>query len=222
MNVFNRVIVSFVLLISIPLLVTTFVIPHIVLVALGEWLASWGYTLGNVESTGLRLGIGIALALVWILLALFLLWLELRRSRRVYVRVPKISGGMVTLSIESITQQVQYRMEPLANVVRVQPQIQAQGGGVRAVIDVTAVSGINVPQLSSDLVEVVRRTLSEDLGLKIAGDPQIRLKLILPTGGSVPVMPVAPVIPPVSRLPATQEPGAPAALETSSAQEIEA
>lgn len=199
MNTFNRVVIVVLLLVLIPLVSMVFVIPHVILSDAGIWLTSMGEQLWAM-SPWMRLGGGILLALLFDLLAIFVIYLEVRRGRKRFIRVQEISGGMATLSIESIVQQLQYRLDPLANVVEVKSTVKAKGNKVDAAVDVTVAPGSNVPEMAARLVEVTRRALTEDLGLQVAHDPQVRMKVAaLPPGrkppAARPIAPPQPVVP---------------------------
>ncbi len=176
MNTFNRVVIVVLLLISIPLMSMIFVIPHSVLYNTGTWIRDLGEQLWNIRPI-LRLPIGILLALIFDGLAALLIYFEVRRKRQRFIRVEELSGGLATLSVESITQQLQYRLDPLPNVIKVAPDIKAKGNKVHATIDVTVATGANVPQMATELVEQVKQVLKGDLGLSIADEPQIRMRV---------------------------------------------
>jgi hypothetical protein len=176
MNTFNRVVIVVLLLILIPVMSVLFVIPHSVLYNTGDWMRDLGERLWDMRPI-LRLPIGILLALAFDALAALLIYFEVRPKRKRFIRVEELSGGMATLSVESITQQLEYHLDPLANVIKVSPEIKAKGNKVQAVVDVTVTPGANVPQMATKLVERVKRVLVEDLGLRVAGDPQIRMRV---------------------------------------------
>jgi hypothetical protein len=176
MNTFNRVVIVVLLLILIPLMSMVFIIPHSVLYNTGVWMQNLGERLWEMRPI-LRLPIGILLALIFDVLAAILIYFEVRRKRKRFIRVEELSGGMATLSVESITQQLQYHLDPLPDVIKVSPEIKAKGNKVQATVDVTVTPGANVPQMATELVGRVKQVLTEDLGLTVAGDPQIRMRV---------------------------------------------
>lgn len=227
MNTFNRVVIVVLLLILIPVMSVLFVIPHSVLYNTGTWIRDFGEQLWGMRPI-LRVPIGILLALVFDVLAALLIYFEVRPKRKRFIRVEELSGGMATLSVESITQQLQYRLDPLADVIKVSPEIKAKGNKVQAVVDVTVTPGANVPQMATKLVERVKQVLVEDLGLSVAGDPQIRMRVAPRPAGrteiekrtpekSQPVVPSKPVsFTPKRTMPETTEEGPSSPPEASS------
>lgn len=181
MNIFNRIILVLTLLVLIVLVTATAVIPHIVLVDVGGWLMDWGDYFGRVQS-GWRLAGGIAIAVVFDIIALLLLYLELRPKRKGYIRVQQVRGGMATIGTDSIIQQLKYKIDPLPGVIEVEPHVNAKRDKVQATVDVEVSAGVNVPARAGQLMGVVQSVLTEDLGLQVYGQPEVRIKVAKPTG----------------------------------------
>ena len=206
MNTFNRVVMVILLLVLLPLVSVLFVIPHVILPDVGTWMTNLGHQLLSLQPW-LRLGGGILLALLFDALAIFLIVMELRRPRRKFIRVQELSGGTATLSVESIVEQLQYRLDPLPNVIKVEPAVRAKGNKVAAVVDVTVAPGVNVPAMAARLVDTVKEALTEDLGLQVAGVPQVRIKVAQPPEGKAPRS--QPPVPPARSLPSAPTPSYP-------------
>lgn len=196
MNTFNRIVFVVALLILMPLMTVLFVIPHVILSDVGAWATQVGRQLWAADVV-LRLGIGVLLALAFNFLALLLLFLEVRPHRRRFIRVENLTGGLATISIESIVRQLEYRLDPLPNVINVKPEIQAKRGKVQAVVHVNVAAGANVPQMAARLVEEVQDVLTTELGLQVAGEPEIRINVLAPPAERrpAPARPLAPLTP---------------------------
>jgi len=182
MNIFNRVVVVLTLLVLIVLVTATAVIPHIVLVDVGAWLSGWGNYFGAQIAPGWRLTGGIAVALIFDLIALVLLYLELRPRRKRYIRVQQVRGGMATIETDSIIQQLKYKLDPIPGVIEVEPKVNARRDKVQATVDVEVSAGVNVPERAAQLMNVVQSVLVDDLGLQVYGKPEVRIKVAEPTG----------------------------------------
>ncbi len=191
MNAFNRIVIVLLLLILIPVLSYFFIVPHVVLGELGAWATAMSQTLWQMNPV-MRLAGGIAAAVVVDILFLFLIYLELRRPKKKYIHVQKITGGVATLSVDSIVQQIQYRLDPVEGVIKVKPEVTAKGQKVRVAVDVLVQAGYNLPELASRLVDEVKEVITHDLGLQPAGDPVIRMKVSAPPKGRKPVVPSLP------------------------------
>jgi len=200
MNTFNRIVVVLVLIALILLVSVLGVIPHVILSDVGHWAVTLGEQLWAAQ-VAVRLGIGVLLALLFDALAIALIYFEVRPQRQRFIRVENLAGGMATVSVESVVRQLEYRLAPIPNVIAVRPKIQAGRGKVQAVVNVDVGTGVNVPQMASRLVEEVKEVLNTEMGLQLAGEPEVRITVLpQPEGRRAPqpqpAAPVAPVTPP--------------------------
>ena len=201
MNTFNRILIVFACLVAILGLTAVFILPRMVLPALSEWLAGAAKYVEAMPSLA-RIAIGAGLALVVDLLLVLLIIAEVKPGRKRYIRVEQVTGGMVTLNVESVVQQLQNRLDALAGVVKVKPTIQTKGDKVHATVDVEVTAAANVPTMASQLTSTVQNTLTGDLGVQVHGVPEVRIRVTpTPTGTIKAVSPPVPAEAPV-RLPA--------------------
>lgn len=205
MNTFNRIVIVVSLLVLIPLVTVFLVIPHVILSDVGRWATDVGRQLWAAD-VPVRLGIGLLAALIFTVLALVLVFLELRPRRKRFIRVENLTGGMATIGIESVVRQLEYRLDPIPDVIAVKPEIQAKRGKVQALVHVNMAAGVNVPQVASRLVEEVKDVLGTELGLRVAGEPEVRINVLAQPAGRRGAQPrqAAPATPPES--PATPQP----------------
>ncbi|MCS7282865.1 MAG: alkaline shock response membrane anchor protein AmaP [Anaerolineae bacterium] len=175
MNIVNRVVMVVGLLLTIPLCVVLLVAPIPVLNAVGEWTAQTVQWLNTIAAP-LRFLLGIVFALVWLLLAALLLWLELRRPPRRMVRVTRVDGGQVEISLNAIDEHITYELEQLPGVLRVRPRSRAQRNAVAVEVDVETAGDRDVPDQATRILETIQRTLEEKIGVRMAQPPQIRLR----------------------------------------------
>ncbi len=190
MNTFNRIVIVLQLLLFIVLITILGVMPHRILADVGRWMQDWGYYFNSI-SVGARLAGGIFIALIFDAIAVFLLYLELRRKKKKFIRVQQISGGMATISTESIIQQLQYKLDPIPGVIKVAPTINAKGDKVQAVVDVEVAAESSVPDMAAKLMAAVQSVLIDDLGLQVYKKPQVQIKM-----GSPNIRPPQPQTPP--------------------------
>ncbi len=176
MSTINRVIIVVALLALMALLTAVCVLPHIILTNVGQWLVDLGRYFNGVQPA-LRLVLGVLLALFLNIVILLLIFLEVRPEHRRFIRVQQVTGGMATISTDSITQQVTYKLDPIPGVLKVSPKINAKGDKVRAVVDVEVAAGSDVPDLATQLMEAVKTVLTDSLGLQVYGQPEVRIKV---------------------------------------------
>jgi hypothetical protein len=91
--------------------------------------------------------------------------------------VQQVTGGMATISTDSITQQLAYQLDPIPGVLKVAPKVTAKGDKVRAIVDVEVAAGSDVPNLATELMEAVTTVLADNLGLQVYGQPEVRIKV---------------------------------------------
>jgi hypothetical protein len=176
----NRVVIVIVCLASIAALTALFVLPQIVLIAAGQWMLDWGSYIQNIDPW-VRLGTGVAIAVVIDIALAIVIILEIRRPRSRFLRVQQVAGGIAKISTDSVVELLQHRLEPLPGIIRVTPKIRAKGNRVTAWVDAGVARGTNVPQTANQLIEVIQSVLTEELGLLIAGQPEVQVTVVQPT-----------------------------------------
>jgi hypothetical protein len=174
MKALNKFLIVLLLLGLIALAGAVLIFPEVVLPAVGEWLIDLGEQVLRLKLWFRRLA-GILIFVIIAALALFLIYLEVRPRRKRYIRVQAVSGGMATISIESVEQQLEYRLDPIPHVINASPIVRAKRNKVQARVDVTVDPAGNVPSMASKLMENVREVLTEEMGLQVFGEPQVRM-----------------------------------------------
>ena len=182
-NTLNRVVFVIVCLVLIAALTALFLLPQIVLRAVGQWMLNWGSYIQSIDPW-VRLGVGVALAVVIDITLAIIIILEVRRPRSRFLRVQQVAGGMANISTESVVALLQHRLEPLPGVIRVTPKIRAKGNRVTAWVDAGVARGTNVPQVANKLITVIQLVLTEELGLQISGQPEVQVTVVQPTGSA--------------------------------------
>ncbi len=218
MDVFNRVLIVLMLLVAIVMCTLVLVLPVPVLDAVAQQSAD---LVGALESLQwyVRLSMGVLVALVLDAVLLFLFVLELRRPSRRPIHVEKAAGGEVLISVGSIADRIRYEVDQLPSILRTRPRVSGKRKGVVVALDVEAATGINVPDQAGQIVELVRRVVEGDMGLKLIGPPKVSLRVMSypksqkPPAASEGVLPGGPVhrpvVTPAETLPSPIVPGEP-------------
>lgn len=178
-NTLNRVIIVIVCLASIAALTALFLLPQIVLVAVGQWMLDWGGYIQRMDHW-LRLSVSVALTVIIDIALTIVIIIEVRRPRNRLLRVQQIAGGIANISTGSVVELLQHRLDPLPGIIRVTPRIGAKGSRVTAWVDAGVARGSNVPQTANRLIEVIKSVLTEELGLQIAGQPEVQVTVVQP------------------------------------------
>jgi len=176
MNTINRVVVVVALLGLMVLLTAVLIVPHIIFAGIGQWLMNVGMYFNSIQPVW-RFVLGLLLALMVNAGLLLLIFLELRPGGRRFIRVQQVTSGNVTISTDSIVQQLIYHLTAIPRVIKVSPRVNAKGNKVRAVINVDVDAGSNVPALAVELMETVNTLLTESLGLEVYDQPEVRIKV---------------------------------------------
>jgi len=176
-DVFNRVLIVLTLLVAIVLCTLVLVLPLPVLDAVAQQSADLVRALERLQWY-VRLPMGVLVALVLDGILLFLIILELRRPSRRPVRVEKAAGGEVLISVGSIADRIRYEVDQLPSILRTRPRVSGKRKGVVIALDVEAATGINVPVQAGQIVELVRRVVEGDMGLKLIGPPKVNLRVM--------------------------------------------
>jgi hypothetical protein len=180
MNVFNRVILVLVLLGLIILVTAVLIFPNPILTNAGQFFLDWGEYFAWVDQQQLylRLSLSVGIALIVDLILVLLIVLEIKPKRKRFVKIEQVSGGKATVSIDSIVRQLLYKLDPLPGVIKVNPVVNPKGNKIAAHLDVTVTRERAIPEIADQLISTAKLAISEDLGLMIAGEPQVRIKVV--------------------------------------------
>jgi hypothetical protein len=174
MNVFNRVTIVVLALAAIVAVTAICLFPDFFIERLSElaqWLNGIQPRLALVDRLIL---IGIFVAVDFVLLLLVVL--ELRRPGAKAVRVQQVEGGTALLTADSIKRRLAFHIDGLPDVVGVKPQVQIKGDTVRVAVDVQTSAAVNVPGMAREIVSVIRMVITETMGLKLKGVPQVNIR----------------------------------------------
>jgi uncharacterized alkaline shock family protein YloU len=172
MNAFNRVVMIILLLVLIVIAAVVAVFPR---EAFDTLAAIFDYLAGEVsfywESDWAAWAFFFAIrALIGggiIILALFVLWLEIRRPRQKTIRVQKVAGGEARIATESIVRRLAYNVDKLPDVIKVTPKLNATSRGVDVRLFLETTPEIDVPMKTEEVCEVAREVVEEQLGLRL-------------------------------------------------------
>lgn len=171
MNAFNRVVVILLILLAAFLAVVLIVVPGLVLSTLVT-VFQWANLVVTNYATGpdwpLFAAGRVVVGAVVIVIALVLLWLELRRPRKKIIRAAKTAGGESNISVDSIAQRVAWHIDQLPDVVRVLPRISSRASGVDVDLLLETSPEIDVPMKTEEVMQVTKEVIEERMGLKLS------------------------------------------------------
>jgi len=183
MNTFNRVVLVLLLLLVMVLCSFVLIVPIQSLEIIGRQAEALADLLSRVRPIA-RLPIGILLALIIDLLGILLIVLEVRRRESRSIKVEQASGGEVTLSVASIADQLKAELSHLPEIVQAKPKVSAKRKGVVVEVDARIEAEAGVPNKAERIVEVIRRTVEQKMGLKLARPPKVNVETVRPPSES--------------------------------------
>jgi hypothetical protein len=192
MNTFNRIMSVLLILLLIAVLIISAVVPFTVLERLIYTLQQaqdvlqvrwpWSYL------------VFLAVDIVLVLLALVLLWLEVRPQAKKTLTVRTVSGTQAEVSTASVQQALQQRVSQVGDVFKVRPTVTGKGGGVDVLLELETPPEIDIPAKVDEVSQVARDLVETRMGLRVS-----RVKVLLkhgpyskapPAASAAPAMPI--------------------------------
>lgn len=166
MNVLNRVLAIILLIIFVVLLAVlifaALAMPERAVTSASQAVASLQPHLtmfNRLVFSGLALLVAVA--------GVLLLFLEIRRSQVKAIQVHDVTGGEVRITIDSISQRLEYNISRLEDVVSVKPTVTAKGSGVDVALSIQTAPEIDVPMKTEEVVQLTREVIENQMGLKL-------------------------------------------------------
>ncbi len=129
----------------------------------------------------------IAGAGVLLLFLLILLWLEIRHRRYKTVRIRGKGRGTGELSVASVAQSLEYRVDELLGVRKVRPRVTSRGKDVVIVLDLDTSPTVNIPILTEQVGKLCQDVVEGQLGLRIHGKVRVNITHEPYARGALPV-----------------------------------
>ena len=171
MNVFNRIAMIVAILLGLAILGVMLARPLDVLQVTRDEIGLFEESLFSYEFFYAFTAACVSVGLVF----LVLLWLEVRRPRYRMVRIRSSGGGDARLSIESVAQNLEFRIDELPGVRKVRPKIISRGGDVEVAIALDTSPTVNIPALTAQISDLCQEIIQGQLGLKLRG--KVRLNI---------------------------------------------
>ena len=172
MKVFNRVVMTLAALILLAATVAVLIAPVPAVALIRSGLDAFEQAIYQDQFYMIFLAVGVVLAILWVVL----FWLEVRRPRRKTVRIKTASDGVAQLGVESVAQSLEYRIDELAGVRKVNTQIRSRGRDVNVVVNLDTSPSVNIPVLTEEIVSMARDIVEGQLGVKIHGRVLVNVK----------------------------------------------
>lgn len=162
MNIFNRVMAILALIGLIVALVLGFLQP-----AASIGAARLGLD-GLLAFASANYYLYLLVVAVALLVTVMLLILEVRRPRRLTVKVQQSSGSVVELTTESVARGLEYHIAQLPGIIQVRPKVTSLGKTVRVALDLQTEAAVDVAAKSEEVVQLAREVVESRLGIKLS------------------------------------------------------
>jgi hypothetical protein len=162
MNTFNRAMTILLFVTLMIVLPIVMILPDVVITLLQQFLSAVLLGMNSYYRVIL-----ILLGVISFIICGLVLYLEVRRPPRRRVKLQKITGGEVELAVESIALRLEYRLDQLADVVKVIPKIKPRRGSVDVELNLETAPDIDVPTKTEEVCQVARDVIEERMGLKL-------------------------------------------------------
>ncbi|HEY3342598.1 MAG TPA: hypothetical protein VGK81_11295 [Anaerolineae bacterium] len=116
------------------------------------------------------------IGLVFLVIVLFLLWLELRRPGARTVEVVRSTGGHIRITTGHVEQRLADQVNAMSGVIQTKVHIHEKDNSVVAHIDVIVAQGLDLVTKGEDVAAKTREVVQDQLGLKLFGKPLITIK----------------------------------------------
>jgi hypothetical protein len=138
----------------------------------------------------------IAVAGVIFIVAILLLFLEVRRPSVRGLRVQQVTDGQVEVTAEAISSRLEHDILAIPDIVKVKPHVlAAKKEMVDLVLELEAMPDVGVAPKTQEVIAVARRVMEEQMGLKV-GKIQVQVDLARrpkkPAGKEADISPAAP------------------------------
>lgn len=194
MAVFNRIIMSLVLLVLMVGAILVAFLPDQVIAASLQALQALQFNLNPAT----RLGIGV-LGLMIAALLLLLMLAEVRPPARHAVVVAQSTGGTAELTIESVALRVKRAAEAIDGVREASPTVRSRGKAVDILIRLSTDSDIDLPRKTEEVIQAVRAETETRMGIPVKS-LRVTVRHASDRRGSPPAVPTIPPAPPKSGL----------------------
>ena len=177
MALFNRIVVTLLLLALIPIITIGLIVPFEAVELLGD-------TLDELESqldpsvSGVSLLLRVVLAVLIDGLLVVLLYLEVRRAVAFGVPVRQVEGREAEIAVNGIAAQLTYHLDPLPGVLDVKPTVIPRRRGVEVALEIEMAADLNLPANVEQISMVTRRVIEGELGLELNGKPKLKLRTV--------------------------------------------
>lgn len=177
MNAFNRIFATVILATSLVVGVFVLITPAGFL-SLMHTIADWfrGTVFAAYSDTG-RILVRLILALIWAALLGVLIWLEVRRPGSRDIEIARYTGGSaIRISADAVQDKVKEQIDAISGVLDARVRATGRNRAVELKLDVVVIKDLDLVAKAEEIAAVTRQVVQDQLGLKLAGKPQVAIR----------------------------------------------
>lgn len=170
MNLLNRIVTILVIILVWFVIVVTVAAPE---AALGwaqqglDWAGASAQSVNSRQPSWLYLLIRAGIIVSVTLVALALLWAEVRRRKTPVVKIKSASGGEATVTAESVERRLAWHLDQLAEVVSATAAIRPRGSSVDVKVALETSPDVDIPMKTEEVIAVARDVIGTQMGLRV-------------------------------------------------------
>lgn len=176
MNLINRLLVIFELLLVLALMPILIVILVFFRPGIVDAIQNTANSFVNGPNSALVQATCVGLAALVFVVAILILFLELQRPAMQHLRVQSVTEGQVEVTTEAITHRLEHAILQIQDVAKVKPRVisASKGNILDLSIELETSPEVNVPKKTQEVIAVAKQVLESDMGLKV-GKVQVQV-----------------------------------------------
>lgn len=168
MNSVNRLLVIAELLLGIAILPIVIFLFLFYRASLSDNLASVARTVASSPEAALTQVVCVGAALLLFVVAILLLFLELRFTSSRHLRVQQVTDGQVEVTDAAIVQRLEHNIMQIPDVIGVHPRVAAaKNNTVNVLVELETSPEVNVPKKTQEVILAVKQVMEEQMGLQV-------------------------------------------------------
>lgn len=180
MNVFNRLVTIFLLLVSAIVIPIVVIVPWGVSGLLRQGLDVLDASMDQLGKLGMYEQIAfsiirIGVSVLAFILCVLLLLLEIRRPRARTVKIEG-TGGKAEIVTDSVVSHLEYHIDQLGDVIKVVPNVKSKGKSIEVKLYVETGPDIEVPSKTEEIRRVAKEVVETKLGLRLHKEIEVTIK----------------------------------------------
>ncbi len=170
LNLLNRIVTILVIILMWFVIVVTVAAPE---AALGwaqqglDWASASAQSVGSREPAWLYLLVRAGIIVSVTLIALALMWAEVRRRKTPVVKIKSASGGEATVTAESVERRLAWHLDQLAEVVSATAMIRPRGSAIDVKVALETSPDVDIPMKTEEVIAVTRDVIGTQMGLRV-------------------------------------------------------